>query len=157
MPERRASMRPRPCTHREAIIRFVSQPRAIGEIEAQVGRPGQNVASHLREMARLGYIKRVGPGIYAPRDYAGPMPEHWAIKPPRPGTQREAILRFVSQPRAIREVAEHLGYPAGTIKAQLTMLTRIGFLKRVGPGIYAPRDYAGPAASVARSKKKCKP
>ncbi len=144
VPERRAVGRARHGAQREAIMAFVSRPRTIREIKAHLRPPGRNLSRHIREMARLGDLKRVAPGIYAPRDYAGPPPELWTIKRPRPGTQRAAIMRFVSQPRTIREVSEHLGYQVRTIGAQLVVLTRIGFLKRVAPGVYAPRDYAGP-------------
>jgi hypothetical protein len=68
----RAARRPRPQPIRDAILRFMTGPRSAGDIAEHIERPVPTTTGHLRAMIRLGLVRRIGFGTYAPGTYNGP-------------------------------------------------------------------------------------
>jgi hypothetical protein len=69
LPERRVRRQP----IRDAIQRFMTEPRSAGEIAEHIERPVPTATGHLRAMVHLGLVRRIALGTYVPASYAGPI------------------------------------------------------------------------------------
>ena len=69
---RQAAGQPRPQPIRDAILRFLTEPRSAGEIAEHIARPVPTATGHLGAMIRLGLVQRLGFGTYAAAPYCGP-------------------------------------------------------------------------------------
>lgn len=93
----RATRTPRPQPIRDAIMRFLTEPRSAGEIAEHIERPVPTATGHLGAMMRLGLVHRVGYGTYAPAAYCGPK-----VKRPCRRSQSSSELR-----RQLRELLSY--------------------------------------------------
>jgi hypothetical protein len=57
---------------RDAILGFMTGPRSAGQIAEHIERPVPTATGHLRAMIRLGLVRRIAFGTYAPAAYTGP-------------------------------------------------------------------------------------
>ena len=57
---------------RDAIMRFLTEPRSAGEIAEHIDRPVPTATGHLGAMIRLGLVQRLAFGTYAHAAYCGP-------------------------------------------------------------------------------------
>jgi len=71
-----------------------------------------------------------------------------ATRPPRPQPIRDAIMRFLTEPRSAGEIAEHIERPVPTATGHLGAMMRLGLVHRVGYGTYAPAAYCGPKVKL---------
>ena len=67
-----------------------------------------------------------------------------ATRPPRPQPIRDAIMRFLSEPRSAGEIAEHIDRPVPTATGHLGAMIRLGLVQRLAFGTYAHAAYCGP-------------
>ena len=65
-------------------------------------------------------------------------------RPRRPQPIRDAIMRFLSQPRSAGEIAEHIARPVPTATGHLGAMVRLGLAQRLAFGTYAAAAYSGP-------------
>ena len=75
----------------------------------------------------------------------------------RPQPIRDAILRFLSEPRSAQAIAEHIKRPVPTATGHLAAMRRLGLVVRLGYAAYARADYAGPPLSFHRNSCRTKP
>lgn len=61
---------------------------------------------------------------------------------------------FLSQPRAAREVAEHIDRPVPVATGHLAAMCRLGLAQRIGPNAYAAAGYDGPPVQFKRGGKR---
>lgn len=73
-------------------------------------------------------------------------------KPARPQPIRDAILRFMSQPRSAGEIAEHIERPVPTTTGHLRAMIERGLVRRIAFGTYALSDYAGPDVRIPQRR-----
>lgn len=57
---------------RDAILAFMTGPRSASQIAEHIERPVPTATGHLRAMIRLGLVRRIAFGTYAPAAYIGP-------------------------------------------------------------------------------------
>jgi len=69
-------------------------------------------------------------------------------RPPRPQPIRDAILRFLTEPRSAGDIAEHIARPVPTATGHLGAMIRLGLVQRLAFGTYAPAGYCGPAVKL---------
>jgi DNA-binding IclR family transcriptional regulator len=65
-------------------------------------------------------------------------------RPPRPQPIRDAILRFLTEPRSASDIAEHIERPVPTATGHLGAMIRLGLVQRLAFGTYAAATYDGP-------------
>ena len=75
-----------------------------------------------------------------------------AAKPTRPQPIRDAILRFLSEPRSAGEIAEHIERPVPTATGHLRAMMERGLVRRIAFGTYALADYTGPAVRIPQRR-----
>ena len=83
-------------------------------------------------------------------DRAPPRPVE--DKPARPQPIRDAILRFMSQPRSAGEIAEHIERPVPTATGHLRAMMQRGLVRRIAFGTYALADYTGPEVRIPQRR-----
>ncbi|WP_406566287.1 helix-turn-helix domain-containing protein [Acidisoma cellulosilyticum] len=83
-------------------------------------------------------------------DRTSPRPS--GIKPTRPQPIRDAIMRFISQPRSAGEIAEHIERPVPTATGHLRAMMERGLVRRIAFGTYALADYTGPAVRIPQRR-----
>ena len=64
---------------------------------------------------------------------------------------RDKIGEFLKEPRAAREVAEHIDRPVPVATGHLAAMCRLGLAQRIGGNAYAAADYSGPPVEFKRS------
>jgi len=124
---------------RDAILEYLTEPRAVREIAMHIRRGAWATDRHLRDMRRRGLIKRVGSGVYALPD--APIAEEPSTARVRPGTIRAAILEYLAEPRTAREIALHISRPRRATAKHLTDMRRRGLIKCLGDAVYALPDW----------------
>ncbi|HKM61290.1 MAG TPA: hypothetical protein VJY39_02255 [Acidisphaera sp.] len=130
----------RPGTRRAAILAYLTEPRTVREITLHVDCSGR-MKEQLAAMNRRGLVKRVGYGVYAPLDWPAAA-ETSALA--RSRLIRDAILEYLAEPRAVREIALQIKRAPWTTGRHLTDMRRRGLIKRVGAGVYALPDSPTP-------------
>src|SRR5208282_6499101 len=130
-----AWVRPQPI--RDAILAYLTELRSARDIALHIDRPVPTATGHLAAMRRRGLAKRVGYGVYAPVDWPEAA-ETSALARSRP--IRDAILEYLTEPRAVREIAMHIKRGAWATDRHLRNMRRRGLIKRVGSGVYALPD-----------------
>ena len=75
-----------------------------------------------------------------------------APRPTRPQPIRDAILAYLTEPRAAIDVALLIKRPVPTATGHLAAMRRLGLIKRLGYAAYARADYEGPAMSFRRRR-----
>ncbi|MCB8877444.1 helix-turn-helix domain-containing protein [Acidisoma silvae] len=83
-------------------------------------------------------------------DRAPPKPAE--DKPTRPQPIRDAILRFMSEPRSAGEIAEHIVRPVPTATGHLRAMMQRGLVRRIAFGTYALSEYAGPDVRIPQRR-----
>ena len=78
----------RPQPIRDAILRFMTGPRSAGDIAEHIERPVPTTTGHLRAMIRLGLVRRIAFGTYAPGSYVGPK-----VRLPQRRSESSSALR----------------------------------------------------------------
>ena len=126
---------------RAEILEYLTEPRTLREIALHVNHSRQTAATHLAAMHKRGLVKNLGSGVYALADSPPEPPMANASSQPI----RDAILRYLTEPRFVREIALHLDQPVLTVTGHLSAMQRRGLIRRVGPGVYAPLDSPIPA------------
>src|SRR5271165_5851478 len=141
MPEYPSGSLVRPGTSRAAILAYLAEPRTVREIALHIDRSGPTTNDHLAVMNRRGLVKRVGYGVYAPLDW--PAAAETSVLA-RSRLIRDAILEYLTEPRAVREIALQIKRAPWTTGRHLTDMRRRGLIKRVGAGVYALPDSPTP-------------
>ena len=133
---------PRPQPIRDALLRYLAQPRRVADIARHIQRPVPTTTGHLAAMCRLGLAARLEYGVYARADYAG-GPEDaagWrstlpAITHPPGGCRenhldlRRRLLAALEAPRRLPEIREDVGASEAEIRI---ILERLWFSGLVG-------------------------
>src|SRR5208337_461223 len=123
---------------RTAILEYLTEPRSVRDIALHIDPSRETTGSHLTDMRRRGLIKRVGYGVYAPVDWPEAA-ETSALARSRP--IRDAILEYLTEPRAVREIAMHIKRGPWATARHLTDMRRRGLIKCVGDAVYALPDW----------------
>lgn len=78
----------------------------------------------------------------------------WPAVPPQLRRQpiRDALLAYLKTPRAVADIARHIGRPVPTTTGHLAAMRRLGLVKRLGYAVYAVASYQGPAPSWQRPR-----
>src|SRR5208282_620284 len=131
-----AWVRPQPI--RDAILAYLTELRSARDIALHIDRPVPTATGHLAAMRRRGLAKRVGYGVYAPVDWPEAA-ETSALARSRP--IRDAILEYLTEPRAVREIAMHIKRAPWATDRHLRDMRRRGLIKCVGDAVYALPDW----------------
>jgi DNA-binding transcriptional ArsR family regulator len=75
-------------------------------------------------------------------------------KPGRPQPIRDAILRYLSEPRSAGEIAEHIERPVPTATGHLRAMIERGLVRRIAFGTYALAAYDGPDVRIPQRRAK---
>jgi hypothetical protein len=79
-------------------------------------------------------------------------PKSTQPKPTRPQPIRDAILRYMSEPRSAGAIAEHIERPVPTATGHLRAMIARGLVRRIAFGTYALASYCGPSVRIPQRK-----
>jgi hypothetical protein len=86
---------------------------------------------------------------------AGPSQNNvYETKFPRRQPIRDAILAFMTGPRSAGQIAEHIERPVPTATGHLRAMIRLGLVRRIAFGTYAPAAYTGPGDRIPQRRSK---
>jgi hypothetical protein len=119
---------PHPQPNRDAILRFVTQPRSAGEIAEYIERPVPTTICHLRAMICLGLVRRIAFGTYAPGGYTDPK-----IRLPRRRSASTSALRaqlvaLLHERASVQNLEQTTGMPAQMVRGALRDLWFSGLI-----------------------------
>jgi hypothetical protein len=118
----------RPPPIRDAILHFVTQPRAASEIAQYIERPVPTTTGHLRAMIRLGLVRRIAFGTYAPGGYTGPTIRLPQTQSESSGALRAQLVSLLHERSSVHSLRLKTGAPEQTVLGALRDLWLSGLI-----------------------------
>lgn len=118
----------RPQPIRDAILRFLTGPRSVGEIAEHIERPVPTTTGHLRAMIRLGLARRIAFATYAPANYSGPEVRLPQRRSGSTTALRARLVALLQQRTSVRDLHLRTGVPEAMVRQALRDLWLSGLV-----------------------------
>lgn len=120
------AIRPQPI--RDAILRFMTQPRSAGEIADHIDRPVPTTTGHLRAMIKLGLVRRIAFATYAPGSYRGPQVRLPQRRSESTSELRGQLTALLAEPHSLEHLHQKTGVPVQVVHRALRDLWLSGLI-----------------------------